>query len=295
MSGLVRSLGSSVVFRFVLVLSLIFSVGLLASAGASAQGADAQVRVVHASPDAPAVDVFVNGDLAVEGLEFGTATDFLSLPAGEYQVQVSPAGGTPDDAVIDAMLPLEGGQAYDVAAVGFLAEIGAEVYPVDLSPTAAGSATVRAVHASPDAPAVDVAVTGGPVLFSGLQFPNASDYAEVDAGAYDLEVRPAGTEDVAVSASGVALDEGVVYDVYAIGSLEDGSLSLLPLATNVGVSGDDADGVDDEGMVTEMPSTGVGSATASVGSELAIAALAAVSALTLAFGAVVYRAHVRIQ
>lgn len=41
------------------------------------------------------------------------------------------------------------------------------------------------VHASPDAPAVDVAVKGGPVLFAGLPFPRASAYASVPAGTYD--------------------------------------------------------------------------------------------------------------
>lgn len=222
----------------------------------SAQSEDAQVRVVHASPDAPAVDVYVNGDAAIEGLEFGSASDWTMLPAGDYEVQVAPAGTSADDAVIEATLTLESGMAYDVAAIGLLADIEAAVYPVDLSAVGDGKARVRAVHASPDAPAVDVAVTDGPVLFKGAEFPNATDYAEVDAGTYDLEVRPAGTEDVALSVPGVALEAGTVYDVYAIGLLEDESLTLLPLATSA-TSGETSDSAEE---VHQMPSTGVGSA-----------------------------------
>ena len=53
---------------------------------------NAMVRVLHASPDAPAVDVYVNGEVAVEGAEFKALTDYLTLPAGDYNVEIKPAG-----------------------------------------------------------------------------------------------------------------------------------------------------------------------------------------------------------
>lgn len=166
-----------------LFVGLLFCLSLVASLNAATAHADeAQVRVVHASPDAPAVDIYVNGEVAIEGLEFGSASDPTMLPAGEYQVQVAPAGTSADAAVIDATLTLEGGIAYDVAAVGLLSEIQAQVYTLDLSTIDDGKARVRAVHASPDVPAVGVAVADGPVLFQGAEFPNAIDCADVDAG-----------------------------------------------------------------------------------------------------------------
>jgi hypothetical protein len=194
--------------------------------------ADACVNVIHASPDAPAVDVYVNGAAALEGVEFGDFSGWLALPAGEYQVQVVPAGEMPDMAVIDATLSLEAGTAYHVAATGTVAEIAPEVYVADLSATD-GNARVRVIHTSPDAPAVDIAVTGGDVLIADLAFPNASDALEVPAGSYDLEVRVAGTEDVALALPGVELEAGMTYDVFAIGQVGDGSLTVLviPSAT----------------------------------------------------------------
>ena len=72
-----------------------------------------------------------------------------------------------------------------------------------------------------------LAVTGGDVLISGLSFPGASDALEVPAGAYDLEVRPAGTTDVALALPGVQLEGGMVYDIFAIGQLSDGTLTVL--------------------------------------------------------------------
>jgi hypothetical protein len=68
------------------------------------------------------------------------------------------------------------------------------------------------------------------VLISNLAFPDASDYLDVPAGTYDLEVRLAGTTDVALELPGVELEGGTVYSVYAIGLAGDGSLTVLPVS-----------------------------------------------------------------
>jgi hypothetical protein len=61
------------------------------------------VRVAHLSPDAPPVDVLVNGARVVSGAAFGDATGYLALPAGSARVQVVPAGAS-TPVVIDATL-----------------------------------------------------------------------------------------------------------------------------------------------------------------------------------------------
>ena len=201
--------------------------------GIGAEG-DACINVVHASPDAPAVDVYLDGALALEGLEFGNFSGWVPVPAGDHQVQVTPAGEAADAAVIDAPVTVEAGMAYHIAATGTVDEIAPAIYPVDLTAPADGNARVRVIHASPDAPAVDVAVAGGDVLIADLAFPDASDALEVPAGSYDLEVRPAGTTDVALDLPGVALEAGMVYDVFAIGLVDDGSLSVLVVPSTTG-------------------------------------------------------------
>ncbi|PMP83067.1 MAG: cell wall anchor, partial [Chloroflexus aggregans] len=51
---------------------------------AFAQSGTAKVRVIHASPDAPAVDVFVNGNAVLTNVGFFAASPYLDLPAGTY-------------------------------------------------------------------------------------------------------------------------------------------------------------------------------------------------------------------
>jgi LPXTG-motif cell wall-anchored protein len=189
----------------------------------------ARVRVVHASPDAPAVDVWVNGAVAFSNAPFKGITDYAALDAGTYNVQVSPTGAT-EPIVIDADLDLAAGTDYTVVAVGLLADIEPLVLVDNNSAPAAGKAHVRFVHASPDAPAVDIAVTGGPVLFSNVPFKGVGDYLPVDAGTYDLEARIAGTDTVALSVPGVTLNEGTVYTIFAMG-LVDGDPALTAVAS----------------------------------------------------------------
>lgn len=186
---------------------------------AFAQSGTAKVRVVHASPDAPAVDVIVNGNKALTNVPFFAASAYLDLPAGSYDIQVVPTGAT-SPVVIDAKgVRIEAGKAYTIAATGKLAEIKPTILNDDLTAPAAGKAHVRVIHFSPDAPAVDVKVAGGPTLISNLAFPKASNYLPVDAGSYDLQVTPAGGTAVVLDLKGTRLEAGKIYDVFAVGEL----------------------------------------------------------------------------
>lgn len=187
----------------------------------AAAQSNARVRIVHASPDAPAVDVFVGEQAVATNVPFFTASDYLSLPAGQARVRVAPTGAGAAAAVIDATLTLAAGQAYTVAAVNPLASIGAEVYQDNLAAAAANKARVRVYHLSPDAPAVDIKPAGAAALIPNLAFGDASAEAELDAGTYDLQVTPAGASDVVIDLPDTQLQAGIYYSVFAVGSLAD--------------------------------------------------------------------------
>src|SRR5215212_6366718 len=108
-----------------------------------AQSGTAKVRVVHASPDAPAVDVYLDGNKVLTNVPFFTASDYLDVPAGPHDIKVTPTGDA-NTAVIDAKgVSIEAGKAHTVAATGKLAELKPTVYVDNLSAPAAGKAHVR--------------------------------------------------------------------------------------------------------------------------------------------------------
>lgn len=176
----------------------------------------ANVMVVHASPDAPGVDLLIdNAKVNTSALTFPNNTGYLDVEAGRRNVKVNAAGTS--TTVIDANLDLERNENYSVFAINTLSAIEPLVLTDDLDAPAAGKAHVRFVHLSPDAPAVDVAVTDGPVLFSNRAFKSATDFTPVDAASYNLEVRLAGTNTVVLTVPNVQLASGRIYTIFAKG------------------------------------------------------------------------------
>lgn len=175
----------------------------------------AHVMAVHASPDAPGVDLLVDGKVAGTNLTYPNNTGYLSVKPGTRNLKVNATGTT--TTVIDANVKLMRNTNYTVFATGALAGIAPLVLVDDLSTPAAGKAHVRFVHLSPDAPAVDVAVQGGPVVFGNRAFKDATDFTPLAAGTYDLEVRLAGTNTVVLPLPGITLQAGKIYTVFAKG------------------------------------------------------------------------------
>jgi hypothetical protein len=202
------------------LIGLLGSLALLAVLAAPTSARDeAFVRVVHASPDAPNVDVWVDGETVLTDVPFTAVSEYLPLSAGTYNIQVTATGST--DPVIDADLTLEAGTSYTVAATGLLADIAPVVLTDDRAPANA-QAKLRVFHASPSAPAsVDVAVTDGPVLVEGLAFPDATAYLSVDAGTYPLEIRAAGDSEAALTLE-ATLEAGQNYTAIAMDGGEAG-------------------------------------------------------------------------
>ena len=213
-----------------------------AGAGAASAAPDAMVRVAHFSPDAPNVDVYVNGTKTLSDVAYPTVSTYLKVPAGQYRFQVRPAGAAASSkAVIDASSRLSSGSAVTVAAVGALATIQGKIYSDDLSAPPAGKGKIRVIHAAPSVPAVDVGVANGPTLFRGATFPSATDYSAVAAGSYPLQVRAAGTRNTLLSAT-QAVRAGSIYTIAAIGGFGK-PVRLLPVVDAAGMSSMPAGGV----------------------------------------------------
>ncbi len=181
------------------------------------------VRVVHASPDAPAVDVIVNDNFEVPFLAdvpFPAASGFVGVEAGEYNVKVTAAGNA-GAIVIDADVELPAGAETTVVAVGLLADIE----PLLLADERRGIATesrVRIVHGAPTAGEVDIYVTavgagieGVDPAIPGFEFLADTGYLSLEPGSYDVTVTLAGTDTVAIGPLPIEISAGGVYSAIA--------------------------------------------------------------------------------
>lgn len=189
---------------------------------------ESPVRIGHCIPDAPDMDVRVDGEIAFERVAYPNVTDYVALPSGSHELIISGHGET--DPVLEATLDLEDDTSYTALATGMLSEndIAATVMMDAPGRLAEGMCHARFVHASPDAPAVDVRVAGGgPTLFESIGFRESSEYTPVDSGEYDLEICPAAGDDVALSLPNTTLKSRSAITAIAVGRVGDDSLSAL--------------------------------------------------------------------
>jgi hypothetical protein len=207
------------------------------SGGAGATPAtSARVRVLHLSPDAPFVDVFVNQgtDPVIENLEFPKGTAYLEVPTGTYTFDVAPAGGSADDAVLSiAGLTLEPGLSYTAVAIDEVSSIAALPLVDDYRALATGKIRVRAVHAAPAVGEVDlwsVPDSGDPApLWTNVNFGVAGAPLDVDAGAYTIGVDVDDDMSPDLLFRLPALPAGTVANVYAVNDSDDDVFLLAQL------------------------------------------------------------------
>lgn len=213
------------------------------------EGGAAMVRVAHLSPNAPAVDVYVDDTAVLEDVPFGAVSDYLEVPAGERQVEVT-AAGDPDTSVFAGAVPVEAETAYTIAATGELGDMADQpfaplVLEDDTTAPADDAARLRVVHLSPDAPAVDVTVaSSGDALFDGVAFGEFGT-VEVPAGDYTVQIRgdTEGNDGDVAAEFDVSLAGGQAYTAFAAGYLTpddepgDAAFDLLVTQDTVGSAG----------------------------------------------------------
>ena len=174
----------------------------------------ADIRVLHASPDAPAVNIVINGDVAIEDLDYAESSGYATLDAGAYDIDVEGIIPGGNQVVIDVdALELAGDSMSTVIALNDVANIEPLVVPESAAEPTETEVGVTVVHAAAAAPAVDV-------------------YA-VDPGADITMLDPAFNFEFKESVDAGALAAGEVELVVAVGDTvvyNSGSVDLGPFA-----------------------------------------------------------------
>lgn len=216
----------------ILALAMLAAVALTACSDddndVTAPGTTAQLRVVHASPDAPNVDVLVDNASVLTNVAYKAASDYLPVPSGSRNLKVRAAGTT--TVVIDQDATLTQRTYYTVLATGRVASIAPLVLTDDQTSPASGNVRLRLVHASPTAGNVDIYVTeptaeidtATPTL-TNVAFRAVSSYLEVPAGTYRVRITPAGTKTVAIDVNNVTLAAGQVRTAVAVDATGGGA------------------------------------------------------------------------
>lgn len=180
--------------------------------------------IINASPDAPALDVYANGELVAPNLSSGSDTGYFLRQSGAYQIRMTPTGSA--DFPVNEVLSFNPNKYYSVFAVDSLKKIQA-VFTEDIFKTpGADSSLVRFFHLSPNAPRLNALFFNSTdtIGIAGRSFNDQNNsttlaaFKYIKPGTYNLIIGEADSTLLPIAAfTNIVFEEKEVYTVYLKG------------------------------------------------------------------------------
>ena len=245
----------------------------MASFASPASAQDARIHLIHGIPDTD-VDVAAGGEDVFTGFSFGDTQDLSGLAGATLEGLEVKLAGT-DTVAIDAgdvTLPSSGNTTI-IAHLDAAGTPTISVFSNDTSTIDAGQGRLVVRHTAA-APEVDIKANGD-VAFASVA--NGEEgAADLPTGTISAEVVPAGTDSpVVIGPADLPINEGESLIVYAVGSLDGETLTVLTETIS--------------GLHSTPSAVNTGTSPIDSGSNLplaaTIAALAAIASLAIGTGA----------
>lgn len=173
-------------------------------------------RILHAHPEAPSVDVYLNDKLIAEDLPYCCYTNYFPLCEGDYKISLCITGSKKPPMVVE-LLKISEDEIKTLSLVETRYKAGLLTNLDDAMRKDPRMSRVRFIHLSPDAPAVDILLQDGTVLFENVSYLQSTPYISVSPAAYTLHVCATGTPDIVLTIPNATLEQNKYYSINAIG------------------------------------------------------------------------------
>ncbi len=195
---------------------------------------NARIRVLHLSPDAPAVDVFANGEgPVVDGLSFPNGSDYLTVPVGSYTFDVAPDGGSAMDAVLSfENVALEKDKAYTAIAYGAVASIAGMALVDSSDGLAATNIRITVAHTAAGIGEVDIWNLTGDTpspLLENVPYGTSATLPDLPAAAYRVGFDVNNDANPDVSFAIPQLPGGTQVNLFAVNDAEGSPFLIAQL------------------------------------------------------------------
>lgn len=222
--------------RLAAALAVVATLTLTGCQAVVSSAPEAQVRVIHATPDTPGLDIYQGPNALAFNLDFGTVTSYIPLTPGTYTINADTAGSK--QVLSSAKATFAPSTQYTVLLGNSTANLQ-QLTLTDQSQSApTGQIALRFVNQATRASAVDIYLvpagqrlaTVAP-LVTGIAFGANTGYINVPTGTYSLTMLPA----AAISAGTAPVSYTGPQITYSAGSARTIILIDQPLATTPGL------------------------------------------------------------
>jgi hypothetical protein len=189
------------------------SLGLGALALSTSAGtAVGRFEVLHASPDAPPVDLYIGNFQLQAGLSYTQFSRRFVINTGTYGVRVYQAGADRNGPPLrDIPIPIEPNSRTLLCLVNVFASLEGVAYAEPAAPPA-GQATLRLINLEPGSPPLDlVDITNGAntILLTAVAFKEQKSVTLPQAN-LQLQLRQTGTPNVVMTIAATNFPGGIV-------------------------------------------------------------------------------------
>lgn len=206
--------------RVLRALAILVSLMVLATTLPLAAQGSGSARFVHVIPGASAIDIYVNGTLAISDLGYGAASGYVNVPAQSNTVTVTPSG------INTTVLWEQSINTADSSATTYVASSADtprfDAFNDNLSSTAFGNTRLLLIHAIAGGPAVDVTLAepvtlngslqdAGTALATNMTYASSFGAFDLPAQTYVVNVSITGTIDTVLSNLALPLDAGTSH------------------------------------------------------------------------------------
>lgn len=173
------------------------------------------VRVIHAVPDAPAVDVYLNNSLTFPGIKFGNVTNYLNVLPSTYNIEIYPVG-THNKPIITEDFQVTPNSVSTIIVTYENNEIAFFTLDDTHAATNPFLSFIRFINVSPTAPLLSLSLPDSRVLFDQTSYLETNDYYPTSPGIYNFIVSTA-DGNYSKYISNINLSANMFITIYVIG------------------------------------------------------------------------------
>ncbi|MEF9950953.1 MAG: DUF4397 domain-containing protein [Clostridium sp.] len=176
----------------------------------------AYLRILHASFDAPPIDVVANGGLLAKNLSYKNFTSYMKVVPGNYNIKVFPTGNmfTP---VLNTNIKVTPYSLLTLIVGDDAKDLKLFVIPDNTRRVIENKALIRFANISPSSDDIDVNLSNGLPLFKDIGFGEYTAYIELPPSVYHFKLISNDSGVQLLSIPNANLKAGKAYTIYAIG------------------------------------------------------------------------------
>lgn len=182
------------------------------------------VRLLHASPKAPSVNVFIDDKLLVKGFEYREFTDYVKLYPKTYNIKIYKSSN-PKELLYETDFELKDNKIFTIAAVGeFPSDF--KLFPIEENYTEnqnldSTKTKFRVVNLIPNQSNLDITLGNGTVLFRDVMYMEVENYIELTPRSYTFNITLTNTNIDILYVPNINLKMDRFYTMYIIGLIDD--------------------------------------------------------------------------